>query len=125
MGLADLRSLVVCYLFVLLVMSMVRIDLRSMSICFCLSRDTHTRFANFPSSCLWVVRQHCSNCSNVDLLLVYQPDFQVVELGVAELLAQVVEGVLQLVLEVLGIGSAVTWACRRHIEAVDVARDGR
>ena len=68
MGLADLRSLVVCNLFVLFVMSVVRIDLVSVSQIRKFILYRLTRFANFPISCL-PRSQHCSN------LLHYPPYF--------------------------------------------------
>jgi len=51
-----------------------------------------------------------------NLLLVNQPNFQIVERAISEFLAHMLEGVLELVLELFRIGPAIVGSSGRHID---------
>ena len=118
MILADLRSLVICDLLVLFIMSMIGIDLRSVS-SFLLSSNYATyqvgKLSNLMSGSMSVLAQLPQLPR---LLLMNQANFQIVKLCITELLAHIIEGMLQFVLEMLEIRPAIFWACGRHVGVV-------
>ena len=62
---------------------------------------------------------------DISILLMAKADFNVMELGILQLLSQTTERMLQFVLQVLWVGAAICWSCSSHScegEGEDVRR---
>jgi hypothetical protein len=79
-------------------------------------RVRFTRLANFPISCLLKVsfQELYRTCGEI-ALFVDQANFHVVQRTISELLSQVSERILELVLQLLGIGTSILRTCCSHV----------
>ena len=104
MGIAYLRSFGIGDLFVCFVVSVIRIE--------------QVRKLSNLMSVAQTKSVYCTQVSKdsegYSLLLVNDPNFEIIEFGISKLLPQTREWILEPILQILGVRSAVCGSCCRH-----------